>query len=238
MKATIARRTFLRAALALLLPRAAISALLMFSARAAGAWKHGLSLFGDLKYPPGFARFDYVEPTAPKGGSVCLGAVGTYDNFNMVVAGLKGNLAAGIDLVYDTLMLSSMDEPASEYGLLAQAVSIAKDASVRYRLRTEARWHDGRALTAEDVVFSFYAFKKNNPQLSAYYRHVTRADITGESEVTFTFDAPGNREYQREHFALAAVKQERFIAGDEEMIVGESSGRCRLRYEDREAVHS
>src|SRR5262245_33581243 len=127
MNASIARRTFLHALLPLLLPRAAFAA--PRPARNDGGSKHGLSLFGDLKYPTGFDHFDYIEPTAPKGGRVRLGVARTYDNVNMVVAGLKGNLAAGIDLIYDTLMLPSMDEPSSQYGLLAQAVSTAKDNS-------------------------------------------------------------------------------------------------------------
>ena len=81
-------------------------------------WEHGLSLFGEVKYPPGFAHFDYVNPQAPKGGSVRQIALGTFDNFNIVVAGVKGSLAAGIDLIYDTLMASALDEVSTEYGLL------------------------------------------------------------------------------------------------------------------------
>ena len=158
-------------------------------------WRHGLSLFGELKYPPGFARFDYVNPNAPKGGAVRQIAFGTYDNFNMVVAGVKGSLAIGIDLVSDTLMASALDEVSTEYGLIAEAVNYPEDFSfVTYRLRAQARFHDGKPVTPEDVIFSFEAFKKNHPQLSAYYRHVVKAEKTGEREVTFTFDAPGNRE--------------------------------------------
>ena len=112
-----------------------------------------------------------------------------------VVAGVKGTLAAGIDLIYDTLMAPALDEVSTEYGLLAEAVSYPADfSSVTYRLRAEAKWHDGKPVTPEDVIFSFDAFKKNSPQLSAYYRHVVKAEKTGEREVTFTFDGPGNRE--------------------------------------------
>jgi hypothetical protein len=88
------------------------------------AWQHGLSLFGDLKYPVGFAHFDYVNPNAPKGGTVRQAAFGTYDNFNMVVAGGKGKLAVGLDLIYETLLTPSLDEASTEYGLLAEAVII------------------------------------------------------------------------------------------------------------------
>ena len=159
-------------------------------------WHHGLSLFGDLKYPADFKQFDYVNPNAPKGGVVRLIAGGqTFDNFNLVVSGVKGSLASGIELLYDTLMASSLDEVSAEYGLLAEAVSYPADfSSVIYRLRREAKWHDGKPVTAEDVIFSFQAFKKNHPQLSAYYQHVVKAEKTGEREITFTFDQPGNRE--------------------------------------------
>jgi microcin C transport system substrate-binding protein len=78
---------------------------------AAPAWRHGLSLFGDLRYPADFKHFDYVNPAAPKGGTVRLIAGGqTFDNFNQVVAGVKGNLAAGVDLLYDSLMVPALDE--------------------------------------------------------------------------------------------------------------------------------
>jgi microcin C transport system substrate-binding protein len=159
------------------------------------AWRHGLSLFGELKYPEGFKHFDYVNPNAPKGGTVRQVAIGTYDNFNLVVSGVKGSLAGPVFFIYDTLMASALDEVSTEYGLIAEAVSHPADySSVTYRLRAQARWHDGKPITPEDVIFSLEAFKKNHPQLAAYYRHVTKAEKTGEREVTFTFDAPGNRE--------------------------------------------
>ena len=113
----------------------------------------------------------------------------------MVVAGVKGSIAAGIDQVYDTLMAPALDEVSTEYGLLAESVSHPEDFSaVTYRLRAEAKWHDGTPVTPDDVIFSLEAFKKHSPQLSAYYRHVVKAEKTGERDVTFTFDGPGNRE--------------------------------------------
>jgi microcin C transport system substrate-binding protein len=159
------------------------------------AWRHGLSLFGDLKYPAGFKQFDYVNANAPKGGTVRELALGTFDNFNEVVAYVKGNLAAGIGLIYDTLLTSAQDEVTSGYGLLAEAVSYPSDfTSVTYRLRAEAKWHDGKPVTPDDVIFSFEAFKKYSPMLSGYYRHVVKAEKSGDRDVTFTFDGPGNRE--------------------------------------------
>ena len=162
----------------------------------AARWRHGLSLFGDLRYPADFKHFEYVNPTAPKGGTVRLIAgAQTFDNLNQVVAGVKGTLAAGVDLLHDGLMAPALDEVSAEYGLLAEAVSFPEDySSVIYRLRANAKWHDGKPVTAEDVIFSLEAFKKHHPQLSAYYRHVTKAEKTGEREITFTFDQPGNRE--------------------------------------------
>ena len=158
-------------------------------------WKHGLSLFGELKYPAGFKNFEYVNPAAPQGGTVRQIAFGTFDNFNSVVAGVKGSVAMGTELFNEALMTEALDEVSAEYGLLAEAVSYPDDfSSVTYRLNAKARWHDGKPVTPEDVIFSFDAFKTNSPQLGAYYRHVTKAEKTGESEITFTFDGPGNRE--------------------------------------------
>ena len=77
------------------------------------AWRHGVSQFGDLRYPSGFAQFDYVNANAPKGGSVRQTALGTYDNFNMAVAGVKGSLVSNIDLLYDTLLAPALDEASA-----------------------------------------------------------------------------------------------------------------------------
>ena len=158
-------------------------------------WLHGTSLFGDLKYPPGFKQFDYVNANAPKGGAARQIALGTFDNFNLVIAGVKGSLAAAIDLIYQTLAAAALDEVSSGYCMLAEAVSFPADfSSVSYRLRPEAKWHDGTPVTPADVIFSFEAFKKYSPQQAAYYRHVAKVEQTGSGEVTFTFDGPGNRE--------------------------------------------
>jgi microcin C transport system substrate-binding protein len=158
-------------------------------------WRHGASLFGDLKYPPGFKHFDYVNPNAPRGGAVRLTGFGTYDNFNPVVAGVKGVIASGIAEIYDRLTVPSLDEAGSEYGLLAESLTYPEDfSSVTYRLRPIAKWQDGKPVTPEDVIFSFNAFKTNSPQYSKYYQHVIKAEKTGDRDITFTFDAPGNRE--------------------------------------------
>jgi microcin C transport system substrate-binding protein len=158
-------------------------------------WRHGLSLFGDLKYPSGFAHFDYVNANAPKGGMARQVSIGTFDNFNIVVAGVKGALAGSIGLIYERLLESALDEVTSGYGLIAEAVSYPDDySSASYKLRAEAKWHDGSPITPDDVIFSFEAFKKYSPQLAAYYRHVAKVEKTGDREITFSFDAAGNRE--------------------------------------------
>jgi microcin C transport system substrate-binding protein len=92
-------------------------------------------------------------------------------------------------------MTPALDEISTEYGALAEAVSHPEDfSSVTYRLRPEAKWHDGKPVTPDDVIFSLDAFKKHHPQYSAYYRHVVKAEKTGDREIKFTFDGPGNRE--------------------------------------------
>jgi microcin C transport system substrate-binding protein len=159
------------------------------------AWRHGLSPFGAIKYPPDFKHLDYVNPDAPKGGTVRMITIGTFDNFNMAVSGVKGSLAPAVGLIYEALIDDAKDEALTYYGLLAEAAAYPDDYSwAKYRLRKEARWHDGKPVTPEDVIFSFVTLKKQSPLYSSYYQHVVKAEKTGEREVTFTFDSPGNRE--------------------------------------------
>lgn len=158
-------------------------------------WRHALSLFGDIKYSADFKRFDYVNPDAPKGGVARQIAIGTFDNFNVAVAGIKGSLAPAAVLIYETLMTRSQDEVTTEYGELAESAQHPDDFSwVTYRLRKEARWHDGKPVTPEDVIFSLESLKKLSPMYASYYRHVVKVEKSGERDVKFTFDAPGNRE--------------------------------------------
>lgn len=160
-----------------------------------GSFVHALTLMGEPKYPPGFKHFEYADPAAPKGGLVRLGAQGGFDNFNYVVSGLKGDLEGGVTLIYDTLMFDSGDEPFTSYGLIAEGVRVADDlSSVSYRLRQGVRWHDGTPITVDDVIWSFDILKANSPFYSAYYQTVTKAEATGERDVTFRFSETGNRE--------------------------------------------
>ena len=159
------------------------------------AWRHALSLFGDIKYPADFKRFDYVNPDAPKGGVARMISIGTFDNFNLAVAGVKGSIAPAAALIYETLMTKSQDEVVTEYGLLAEAAAHPDDFGwVIYRLRKEARWHDGKPVTPDDVIFSMDALRKYSPMYSSYYRHVVKTEKTGERDIKFTFDVTGNRE--------------------------------------------
>ncbi len=158
-------------------------------------WIYADSLVGQVKYKPGFEKFDYVNPDAPKGGTLRLGETGTFDNFNPVVGNSKGNVAPGLGLIYERLTTQSLDEVSSQYGQIADARHYPADfSSVTYRIRPEARWQDGTPITAEDVVWSFNALIANDPQQEFYYSHVKKAEVTGEREVTFTFDQAGNRE--------------------------------------------
>ncbi len=155
---------------------------------------HGLSIHGDLKYPPRFAHFAYVDPRAPKGGSVTLSAIGTFDNLNPYI--LKGGPAAGIATTFDTLTVNSSDEPASEYGLVAETIDTPPDRSwVAFTLRRAARFHDGSPLTVEDVIWTFDTLRtKGHPQYRSYYAAVASVEQTGPRTVRFTFKGGDNRE--------------------------------------------
>ncbi|GJE57647.1 hypothetical protein EKPJFOCH_4165 [Methylobacterium thuringiense] len=195
----IGRRPFLAGILATTIGRSAASAAeggaVSSAQEAPGTWRHALTLLGDPKYPPDFKHFEYADPVAPKGGLVRLGAQGGFDNLNFIVNGLKGDLEGGITQIYETLMEDSADEPFSSYGQIAEGVRIAEDGkSVTYRLRPQARWHDGQPLTVADVIWSFETLKANSPFYAAYYQSVSKAEQTAEREVTFRFDEAGNRE--------------------------------------------
>jgi microcin C transport system substrate-binding protein len=161
---------------------------------ALAAGTYGLSLFGELKYGPEFKNFDYVNPNAPKGGTMKFSAIGTYDTLNGFV--VKGVAAVDIGRIFDTLMLPSQDEPSSEYGLVAESVDLAPDKlSVLYTLRKEPRFHDGSPMTSDDVVWTFETLRaKGHPSYRSYYGDVTKVEKEGERGVRFTFKSADNRE--------------------------------------------
>ena len=156
--------------------------------------RHGISMFGALKYPLGFNHFEYVNPNAPKGGLVRMEARGTFDTLNSFT--IKGSSAAGLGLIYDTLMESSRDEAFSEYGLLVESALVANDlSSVSFMLRKQARWHDGKPVTADDVAFSLNILKsKGAPFYRFYYANVEKAQILSPHKVKFIFKGRKNRE--------------------------------------------
>ncbi|MBI3447096.1 MAG: ABC transporter substrate-binding protein [Magnetospirillum sp.] len=155
---------------------------------------HGLAMHGAPKYPSGFQHFDYVNADAPKGGEIRLAEIGGWDNLNPFI--VKGDPPAGSDLPFETLMVSSADEAFSQYGLIAESVEVPADRSwVIYTLRPKARWHDGKPITADDVVFSFQILKaKGHPRYRFYYAAVDKVEKLAERRVRFTFKPGDNRE--------------------------------------------
>ena len=154
---------------------------------------HGLSLFGDLKYGPDFAHFDYVEPNAPKGGTLHLATVGTFSTLNPFT--LKGVSAAGAGFPFESLLEGAADEPDAAYGLIAAEVALGPDRrSVRFFLRPEARWHDGTPVTAADVAFSFEILTTEGaPSFATQLAGVDRVETSGDREVAFHLVDPDNR---------------------------------------------
>ena len=155
--------------------------------------RHAVSLIGTPKYPADFQHFDYVNPDAPKGGLVRMADIGSFDSLNPIL--YRGESAAGLGLIYETLMQDSLEEPSTSYGLIAEWASYPPDfSSVTFKLRDEARWQDGTPITPEDVVYSLEINKAANPRMGLYYKNVAKAEATGPNQVTFTFDVKGNRE--------------------------------------------
>ena len=169
-------------------------ALLLFAcASVANASEHGLSLVGEVKYADGFAHFDYVNPDAPRGGSVTFASSTPYDSFNHLIP--QGISPSGLALIYDTLMTPSSDEISSQYGLIARSVTLSDDAkAVTFHLREEARWHDGVPITAADVAFSFNEAIRLSPLRAQYYADVHGVEVIDDHTVTFRLSDKTNRE--------------------------------------------
>ena len=170
-------------------------ALLSLASLALAGPKHAQTLYDEPpKYPANFQHFDYVNPDAPKGGSLRQAGFGGFDSLNPFIN--KGVAADDLGLIYDTLTHHSLDEPFTEYGLLAEKIEKAPDnAWVRFYLRPEARFHDGQPVTAEDVKFTFETLmSKGAPTYRGYYADVDRVEIEGPLKVRFVFKHAGNRE--------------------------------------------
>jgi microcin C transport system substrate-binding protein len=175
----------------------AVIAFLLCAAPAGAAPSHGMSTFGDLKYPAGFSHFDYVNPDAPKGGRIATigtAAMDTFDSFNAFI--LKGDAAQGLDLLFDTLMVRAMDEPDAVYGLVASDADIAGDRkSVTFNLRPEAAFADGTPLTAEDVCDSFRLLStQGHERIRITIRDVEACDVLGPHSVRYRFKGERTRD--------------------------------------------
>ena len=155
---------------------------------------HGISLYGDLKYGPDFHHFDYVNPDAPKGGTLVQSSIVAFDTLNPFT--LKGNAAAGLGLIYDSLMVASADEPYAMYGLIAHSIEVPADRSYAiFHLDPRARFQDGSDITAEDVVFSYEVLvEKGSPVYRQYFSQIEGAEVIDELTVKFTFKPGNNRE--------------------------------------------
>lgn len=159
-------------------------------------WRTAVALSGEPRYPAGFPHFDYVNPTAPKGGEARFGVEGSFDSTNIFL-GIKGTPAGAVAPIYETLMTPSLDELdiSASYPLLAEAIRYPSDFSwVEFRLNPAARWQDGKPVTVDDVIWSFDTLKEIYPTFTSYYAHVVKAEPAGDRVIHFAFDAPGNRE--------------------------------------------
>ena len=162
---------------------------------AQAAPQHALTLYNEApKYPANFQHFDFVNPDAPKGGTFRMAGFGSFDSLNPFIS--KGVPEQNIGLIYDTLMTQSLDEPFTEYGLVAGKIEKAPDNSwVRFYLRPEARFNDGQPIRAEDVVFSFQTLMSaGSPLYRGYYADVDQVIAEDPLRVLFKFKHNNNRE--------------------------------------------
>lgn len=157
--------------------------------------QYAIAMHGKPKYGPDFKHFDYVNPNAPKGGTLKQASIGNgFDSFNPFI--LKGNYADGLGLTYDTLMTESGDEPFTEYGLIADSIILPKDRNwVEFHINPKARFQDGKPITAEDVVYTFHLLMtQGQPGYQAYYQDVKDARVVNDHLVRFDFKTNQNRE--------------------------------------------
>lgn len=183
---------------ALLLGSFAVALVSFASPAMSEEWHTSSSLLGDSKYGADFQRYDFVNPDAPKGGTLNSVSDGSFDSLNPYI--VRGTPPSGLapfggGLLYDTLMEQSVDEPSVSHPLVAEAFKYPEDySSATYRLDPRARWHDGQPITVDDVIWSFGVLKEQSPYYRRYYDNVTEAVAVGDREVEFRFDQKGNRE--------------------------------------------
>jgi microcin C transport system substrate-binding protein len=180
---------------------AAFACLKPFAWAAGRSELHGLSVFGELKYPPDFKHFDYVDPLAPKGGRMNFQPPNwlynqntqTFNTLNSFV--LRGDSPPRMELIFDSLMSAADDEPDSFYGLLAESVAVSEDGNVfTFTLRDGPRFHDGSPLTAEDIAFSLMLLKeKGHPNISQLIGEMEKAEASDAGTVVVTLSGKQNR---------------------------------------------
>ena len=155
---------------------------------------HGIAMHGTLKYPAHFTHFDYVNPDAPKGGDFKESSIGTFDSLNPFI--VKGTVAEGTGLLYDSMMTRALDEPFSQYGLLAERLRVGPNRNwIEFDLQPTARFSDGHPVTAEDVVFTFNILReKGSPFFKSYYAGIESVAALSPSTVRFEFGDSTNRE--------------------------------------------
>ena len=155
---------------------------------------HAIAMHGEPKYNNNFLNLDYVNPNAPKGGKVVYSSTGTYDTFNPFT--LKGTAVAGIGNLYESLTTSTSDEPFTEYGLIAETIEWPDDRSwVAFKIRKEAKWHDGKKITPEDVIWTFNTLiEKGHPFYKYYYGDVVEVKKIDNLTVRFNFKGNTNLE--------------------------------------------
>ncbi len=161
--------------------------------------EHGIAMHGEVKYGPDFQHLEYVNPDAPKGGTYHSHVIGSFDSLNPFI--VKGSPAAGFtylgqNLIYEPLMTQTYDEPFSQYGIIAETIEIPEDNSwVAFNIRQEARWHDGRPITARDVKWTFHTLMEHgSPFFKAYYADVEEVIVETPQKIVFTFTHEGNAE--------------------------------------------
>jgi len=155
---------------------------------------HGIAMHGSPKYKPNFKHFDYVNPMAPKGGTLVLSRVGSFDSVHPFI--IKGVPAQGSGLVYERLLVRSRDEPFTLYARIAKTVEMPEDrTSVTFALRPEAQFHDGTPILASDVAFTWRTFRdKGRSNHRLFYKEVAKVDVLGPRKIRFQFRPGGNRE--------------------------------------------
>jgi peptide/nickel transport system substrate-binding protein len=180
-----------------------IVSICFFSTVALAEPKHGIAMLGEPALPENFVSLPYANPDAPKGGHIGYGVVGTFDNLNPFILKSRRTTARGVidtvfgNLVFESLMQRSADEPFTLYGLLAESIDTDEARTwAQFQINPRAKWSDGKPVTPEDVIFTFETFaEKGQPRYSKQKENIAKVEKTGEHGVKFTFNKQSNREF-------------------------------------------